>query len=37
MKVLGDNLVLVYTIKLSNYDRPYLIDHNIEIFKKGFE
>ena len=36
MKILGDNLALVYTIKESNYDRPYLIDHNIEIFKKGF-
>ena len=36
MKILGDNLALVYIIKESNYDRPYLIEHNIEIFKKGF-
>lgn len=36
MKILNDSLALVYIIKESNYDRPYLIDQNIEAFKKGF-
>ena len=29
MKILGDKLNLVDTIKETNYERPYLIDHNI--------
>jgi hypothetical protein len=28
-------LGLVFIVKESNYDRPYLIDENVKAFKKG--
>ena len=28
-------MVLICIIKEKNFDRPFLIDHNIEVFKEG--
>jgi len=28
-------LALVFVIKEGNYDRPYLIDENVTVFRKG--
>eukprot|EP01015_Nassula_variabilis_P013532 TRINITY_DN2113_c0_g1_i1.p1 TRINITY_DN2113_c0_g1~~TRINITY_DN2113_c0_g1_i1.p1 ORF type:complete len:381 (+),score=56.64 TRINITY_DN2113_c0_g1_i1:70-1212(+) len=37
LKQIEKFLVLVCIIKSPNFDRPYLIDHNIEIFKEGLK
>ena len=36
MKILYEGLAIVYIIDEEDYDRPYLVDQNIELFRKGF-
>ena len=36
MKILCEGLTIVYIIDEEDYDRPYLVDQNIEFFRKGF-
>jgi hypothetical protein len=35
LRVMEKYLALVFIIKESNYDRPYLIDENVTVFRKG--
>jgi Ras-related GTP-binding protein C/D len=35
LKEVEQYMVLICIIKEKNFDRPFLIDHNIEVFKEG--
>ena len=35
LRVMEKYLALVFIIKEVNYDRPYLVDENVTIFRKG--
>jgi len=35
LKSMETYLALVFIVKESNYDRPYLIEQNLEVFKKS--
>lgn len=35
LKSMETYLALVFIVKESNFDRPYLIDQNLDVFKKS--